>query len=266
LEVDAADAPPAVDRSAPERREPSRLPANLNAMRPKTAIAIATTAGSLALWGAGCGGSDATTSTITSSSSTTTTAVATDEFITAADARCAEANAAIANLVAEGSASSTVIQQQIDITKQTLKGLKSLGTPEDPDGSLNDFYDAVKQQISVLGQQQSALASGDSAAADTLGVQLDQAESDAQTAAVSFGFEECGQQGSALSTDSSTTGSPSDAATTTTPVTPTTTPAPTPAPVTPAPSGGTSGGTSSGGTSGGGSGGSGNSGGISPGG
>ncbi len=242
------------------------MPANLDAMRGKTAIAIATAAGSLALWGAGCGGNDATTSTVTSSSSTTTTAVATDEFITAADARCAEANAAIANLVADGSASSTVIQQQIDITKQTLKGLKSLGTPEDPDGSLNDFYDAVKQEISVLGQQQSALASGDSAAADTLGVQLDQAESDAQTAAVSFGFEECGQQGSALSADSSTTGSPSDGATTTAPVTPTTTPAPvTPAPVTPAPSGGTSGGTSSGGT-GGGSGGSGNSGGISPGG
>jgi hypothetical protein len=198
--------------------------------------------------------------------------VSTEEFTTAADARCAEANAAIANLTSEGSGSSTVLQQQLDITKQTLTGLKSLGSPDDPDGSLSDYYDAVKEQISLLGQQQSALASGDSASADALSTQLDQAESDAQTAAESFGFEECGQSGTALSTGGSTTAATTPGVTTTTtPVapsatTPTTT---TPVPVTPAPpTGGTSGGgTSSGGTSGGSSGGSGgSSGGISAGG
>ncbi len=239
-------------------------------MRGKPAFAAAVAAGSLALLGAGCGGGDSTTSTVNSSSTTATTStVATDEFITAADARCAEANAAIANLTSDGSGSTTAIQQQLDITKQTLTGLKSLGAPEDPDGSLADYYAAVKQQVTLLGQQQEALASGDSAGADTIGVQVDQAESDAQSAAQSFGFEECGQQGSALSTDTTSTTAPAGGATTTAPATPTTTtpvaPAPvTPAPVTPAPSGGTSGGTSSGGTSGGTS--SGNSGGISPGG
>ena len=199
--------------------------------------------------------------------------MSTEEFTTAADARCAEANAAIANLTSEGSGSSTVLQQQLDITKQTLTGLKSLGSPDDPDGSLSDYYDAVKEQISLLGQQQSALAAGDSASADALSTQLDQAESEAQTAAESFGFEECGQSGTALSTGGSTTSATTtpDVPTTTTPVTPsaTTPTTTTPVPVAPAPpTGGTSGGgTSSGGTSGGSSGGSGgSSGGISAGG
>ena len=237
-------------------------------MRGKTAIVAALAAGSLAFWAAGCGGGDATTSSVTSSTSTATTAaVSTEEFITAADARCAEANAAIANLASDGSESATTIQQQLDITEQTVKGLKSLGTPDDPDGSLADYYDAVKTEISVLGQQQDALASGDSAAADTLSVQLDQAQSDAQTAADSFGFKDCGQQGTAVSSDTST-GTPSDSAATTTPATPTSTttpaPAPAPTPVAPAPGGTSGGGTSSGGTSGGTSSGGSPSGGISP--
>ena len=233
-------------------------------MRRKTATLAAVAAG--AIWAAGCGGDDATTSSVTSPSTTSTTAVSTDEFITAADARCAEANAAIANLTADGSGSSTAIQQQLDITKQTLTGLKSLGSPDDPDGSLADYYAAVKELVTLLGQQQSALASGDSAGAEALTTQIDQAETDAQTAAESFGFEECGQAGTALSTDGSTTAAPTDTPTTTpTATTPTAT---TPAPVTPAPAtGGTSGGTSSGGTgaTGGTSGGTGgSSGGISP--
>jgi hypothetical protein len=231
-------------------------------MRGKTATLAALAAGTI--WAAGCGGDDSTTSTVTSSSTTSTTAVSTEEFITAADARCAEANAAIANLTSDGSGSSTSIQQQADITKQTLTGLKSLGSPDDPDGSLADYYSAVKEQVSLLGQQETALASGDSAGAEALTTQLDQAQTDAQTAAEAFGFEECGQTGTTISTDTTTAPS-SDAPATTTPAPATTTPpATTPAPVTPAPStGGTSGGTSSGGTSGGTGGTSGGSGGSS---
>ena len=234
-------------------------------MRGKAVTLAALAAGTI--WAAGCGGDDATTSSVTSSTTTSTTAVSTEEFITAADARCAEANAAIANLTSDGSGSSTSLQQQADITKQTLTGLKSLGSPDDPDGSLADYYDAVKEQVSLLGQQEAALASGDSAGAEALTTQLDQAETDAQAAAESFGFEECGQTGTTISTDTSTTVAPSDTPATTAPAPATTTPtATTPAPVTPAPStGGTSGGTSSGGTggtSGGGTGGS--SGGIAP--
>ena len=212
---------------------------------------------------AGCGGDDSTIQSVSTTTPTETTSstVATDEFITAADARCAEANAAIANLSTDAAASSTAIQQQLNITKQTLTGLKALGEPEDPDGSLADFYAAMEDQISVLKQQQSALTSGDSAAADALDTQLTQAQSDAETAATAFGLEECGQQGSSLPSGLTST----SATPTTTSVTPatTTTPAPvTPAPAAPPATGGT------GGTGGTppppATGGSGNSGGISP--
>ncbi|HWO48599.1 MAG TPA: hypothetical protein VNM42_01945, partial [Solirubrobacterales bacterium] len=129
-------------------------------MRGMTARLAVAAIGVIAIWSAGCGGDDATTSSVTSSTTTGAGGVSKDEFITAADARCAEANAAIANLTSDGSGSSTALQQQEDITKQTLKGLQALGKPDDPDGSLSDYYAAVKEQISVLGQQQSALASG----------------------------------------------------------------------------------------------------------
>ena len=233
-------------------------------MRGKLAVATAV-AVFAALAGSGCGGDDATIQSVstTTSSTSTTALVSTEEFITAADSRCAEANAAIANLSTDAAASSTAVQQQLDITKQTLAGLRALGSPEDPDGSLDDFYGAMQEQISVLKQQSTALASGDAAAYDTLSVQLTQAESDAGAAAASFGLEECGQPGSSLSGGSTTTATPDSGAA---PV------APAPAPVTPAPAPVTpaappTGGTGTGGATGGGApptNGGGNSGGISP--
>lgn len=129
-------------------------------MTRKVAIGAATLASLLALPFAGCGGSDSTTQSVTTDATSSTTPLSAEEFITAADARCAEANAAIANLSTDASPSSTVVQQRLGITQETLGGLKGLGSPEDPDGSLNDFYTAVKEQISVLKQQQTALAGG----------------------------------------------------------------------------------------------------------
>jgi hypothetical protein len=236
-------------------------------MRGKVAIA-ASAAAVVAFAATGCGGDDSTIQSVsaTTSSTSTTVAVSTEEFITAADARCAEANAAIANLSGDATVSSTAVQQQLDITKQTLTGLQALGSPEDPDGSLDDFYAAMQEQVSVLKQQAAALASGDTAASDTLGVQLAQAESDAGTAAASFGLEECGQPGSTLSDGSTTTTTPDPGAATPTATTPAAPVTPAPAPVTPAAP--PTGGTGTGGATGGGApppaGGGGSSGGISP--
>jgi hypothetical protein len=238
-------------------------------MRGKAArLAVAATA-AVAVGVGGCGGDDSTTTSVAPSTDTTAGAVSTEEFITAADARCAEANAAIANLSSDESASATTVEQELGITRQTMKGLKSLGSPEDPDGSLADYYAAVEQEISLLGQEQSALATGDTVSVQAVTAELDQARSDARDAAESFGFEECGQQGAAIDSGDTTSGgsvptstTPAPLSTTTTtpvPVTPTTT-----APVAPPPSGGTSGGTGTGGGAG--SGGGGSSGGISPGG
>jgi hypothetical protein len=238
-------------------------------MRGKAArLAVAATA-AIAVSAGGCGGDDSTTSSVTSSADATSGTVSTEEFITAADARCAEANAAIANLSSDTAASATTVEQELNITRQTLKGLKSLGSPEDPDGSLADYYAAVKQEISLLGQEQSALATGDTVSVQAVTAELDQARSDARDAAQSFGFEECGRQGSPIDSGDTTSGGAEPTTTTTAPTVPTTTVPVTPtttAPVAPPPSGGTSGGTGTGGGGTGTGGGGGSSGGISPGG
>jgi len=236
-------------------------------MRGKTVIAAAA-ASLVTLGAAGCGGDDSTIQSIsTTPSGTTTSSVTTDEFITAADARCAEANSAIANLSTDAASTSTSVDQQLSITKETLSYLKGLGSPEDPDGSLADFYSAMQEQIKVLKQQQQALASGDTAAADALDTQLGQAESDAEDAASSFGFEDCGGEGSSLGDSTGVTTTPGASSGTPTPTTTPSAPA-TPTPVTPPSTGGTgnTGGTGTGGTGGGGGGGGGgsNSGGIAP--
>ena len=237
--------------------------------------------GAVALLVLGCGGNDAPIEPISSGSTSSTAGGVTQEtFIASADSLCAEANAAIANL----SAATTTASQERGILQGVLNGLQRLGTPSDPDGSLQSFYGALQDEIRILKQQEQAVSGGDTATADSLAGQLDTARSDAQDAGSQYGFRECGRQGTSLPGAPSTgTTVPSSPATPAVPDT--TTPAPAapadpapatpPAPVTPAPtdpSGGSGGGTPtppapapspSPGT--GGSGGSGSSGGVGPG-
>lgn len=201
----------------------------------------------------GCGDDDAPIEPV--SSPTTGDEAATlsqDEFITSADARCAEANAALANLSTDESAATSATEQERSITQGLLRGLRSIGEADDPDGSLASYYAALEEQVSVLKQQEQAIATGDTAEADALDTELDAAKTEAASAAEQYGFEDCGQEGTALSDTPSTTG---DVPGTTTPAPATTTPAPTtttpvtPTPVEPVTPPDTSGGTSAGGTS-----------------
>jgi hypothetical protein len=200
---------------------------------------------------AGCGNDDAPIEPVsTSTTETDAGTLSQEEFITSADARCAEANAALANLDTETTAATSTTSQERSITQGLLTGLQGIGDAEDPDGSLAAYYAALKDQVKVLKQQEQAIASGDTTAADALDTDLDSAKSEAQSAAEQYGFEECGQEGTTLpETGTSTSVAPTattPAPATTTPVTPTTTPV-APAPVAPAPP--ATGGTSSGGTS-----------------
>ena len=211
------------------------------------AIFLATGAAIAAL--GGCGGDDAPIQSIETTATDSTgggSGVSKEEFISSADPRCAEANAAIGNLSSTADAS-TAVSQQLAITQEVLTGIKSLGTPvDDSSGNLAVFLKGLKSQISLLEQQQTALAGGDTAASDALVSQLDQAETETRSAASSYGFDECGQPPSATtgsSGGSSTApGTTTPAPATTTSTTPVTPVEPTPDP-TPAPSGGTGAGT-----------------------
>lgn len=217
----------------------------------------------------GCGNSDAPIEPVSSATTGSTTgSISQSDFIVSADARCGEANAALANLNSGTDAAATTVSQEREITQGLLQGLQAIGSAEDPDGSLESFYSALSDQVRILKQQESAIAGGDTATADSLDADLESARSDAADAASQYGFEECGQQGTTLpQSDAGTSVAPSattPSATTTAPETPapTTPTTPTPAPPTAPSTGGTGGGTPSGpsdGSSGG------TSGGISPG-
>lgn len=221
---------------------------------------------------ASCGGDDAPIEPVTTDATGSSSAsLSQDEFIASADARCGEANAAIANLTSGTEGGSAAVAQQLAITRGVLSGLQEIGTPDDPGGALDRYYAALGDEVDVLEQQETAVSSGDIATYDSLSTELDAARGKAQAAGEEYGFTECGQQGSTIAGGAT----PAATAAPTAPAPATTTPAPTdpaipvePAPTAPAPpTGGTGGGTAtpppSGGT-GGSSGGS--SGGISPGG
>ena len=184
----------------------------------------------------GCGDDDAPIETISTEAETTetTSGVSQEEFISSADAACAEANVALGNLGTDSD--SLAIDQRLGITQEVLSAIESLGAPEDPNGDLQDFTGALRDQISILEEQQDAASGGDTVTADSLSTELDAAEAEAQSAAEAYGFEECGQPPSASTTTTpsggTTPGTTDPAVTDPGAVTPTTT---APAPVAPEP-------------------------------
>ena len=144
----------------------------------------------------GCGGDDAPITSISTTETSSESDAPSEDFISAADSRCAEANAAIANLSTGTEVTAVSAGQQLEITSDLLEGLQSLDPPSDP--ALDDYFAAVDEQISILEEQESAATSGDTATADALATELDAAQSDALSAATDYGFEECGQEGTTL--------------------------------------------------------------------
>lgn len=215
---------------------------------------------------AGCGGGD--DAPIEPISQTTTeeqgepSALSKSQFIAQADARCAEANVAIAGLATGASAENLELlaTQEQQITAGVLESIQGLGAPSDPSGVLDQYLEALSEQVSINRRRARAAASGDTATYDQLSAELAQAKADARAAAEEYGFESCGQEGSAVAPS----GSEPDEGTPAPAPAPAPEPAPAPAPAPTPPSGGTgSGGGTGGGGTGGGDGGS--SGGVSPG-
>jgi hypothetical protein len=182
----------------------------------------------------GCGDDGAQTSSIsTVGTETTPTVLSSSDYIQQADQICAESNAAINAIVpgattGEQAASTT---QQLEITRDELSSLQTLGAPE---GSSPDrFLNALGSVTSQLSRKRLALDRGDLAALPAIITALDGAEARAQAAAGDYGFKDCGDFGvpSGSVPPGGTTTAPS--ATTTTP--PATTPVPAPPAPTPAP-------------------------------
>jgi hypothetical protein len=210
-----------------------------------------------------CGG-DSSPETPIASPTGTQTSQGKTEFIAQADSICAEANSSIEQFAASGQGL-TEADQIAQLRQGVVDQVKQLNPPSDP--TLDQFLKAMSDQVSAGQKIGLAVQRGE----DTtqFETELDDAKTQAETAAASYGFNECGQpitsSGTSTSSSSSSSSSGSSSGGVVTPSAPSTTP--------PA-SGGTGGGTGSGtsgsgtgsGTSGSGTGGTGgNSGGVGPG-
>jgi hypothetical protein len=188
------------------------------------------------------------------------------EFIAQADSICAEANSSIEQFAASGQGL-TEANQIAQLRQGVVDQIKQLNPPSDP--TLDQFLSAVSDQVAAGKKIGLALQRGE----DTTQFEseLDNAKTQAETAASSYGFKECGQPITSSGTSTSSSSSSSSSASSGGTVAPS---APSSSSGTAAPptSGGTSGGTGGGtsgtgsGTSGSGTGGTGgSSGGVGPG-
>ncbi len=164
------------------------------------------------------------------------------EFIAQADSICAEANSSIEQFAASGQGL-TEADQIAQLRQGVVDQIRQLNPPSDP--TLDQFLAAMSDQVAAGKKIGLALQRGE----DTTQFEseLDSAKTQAETAASSYGFKECGQPitSSGTSTSSSSSSSSSSSGGTVAPSAPSTA-----AP----PSSGTAGGTGSGtagGTSGG---------------
>ena len=123
--------------------------------------------------------------------------VSKSEFISEADAICAEANAAIASLSASPVADDPALlaEQQYEYTRGQLEQLQTLTPPEGDRSRLNAFYTALRDQIEVLNKQQLATQRADDAALAEVSTELPDAQAELRAAAADYGFQDCGKEG-----------------------------------------------------------------------
>ncbi len=190
------------------------------------------------------------------------------QFIAQADSVCADANSSIEQFAAAGQGE-TEADQISQLRQGVVDQIKQLDPPAEDSATLNQFLSAMADQVAAGQKIGLAVQRGEDPT--QFETDLDNAKSQAETAASSYGFKECGQpiSSSGTSTPSSSSSSSSSSGGTVAPSAPSSS-------ATPPSSGGTAGGTSGGstggggttggggGTTGGGTGGS-NSGGIGPG-
>jgi hypothetical protein len=166
------------------------------------------------------------------------------QFIAQADSICAEANASIEQFAAAGQGV-TEADQIAQLRQSVVDQINELGPPSEDRTTLDQFLNAMTAQASA--GEKIGLASERGEDTSQFETELDTAKSEAEAAASTYGFEECGSPISSSSTSSSSAGGTADTGGTVTPTAPST-----PAPSDTPDSGGTPGGSTGGGSTGGG--------------
>jgi len=144
---------------------------------------------------AGCGGDDGDTTTPVASPAETTSALSKEELVAQGDAICAEVNAAVGTVAstdATGSAS-----QAADLYSGMVERLKDLGAPSDDTSGYPEFIAAAEGLAQAESDVQLAAERGEAEGLATAESEASSALSSFQSAATSYGFEQCGEGPSA---------------------------------------------------------------------
>jgi hypothetical protein len=156
-------------------------------------------------------------------------------FIAQADSVCAEANASIGQFAAAGQGV-TEADQIAQLRQGVIDQINDLGPPADDKTTLDQFLQAMSDQVTA--GQKIGLASQRGEDTTQFETELDTAKSEAESAASTYGFKECGSP--ITSSGTSTSSSPSSSSSSSSSSSGTVTPS--------VPSTGSSGGTSGGST------------------
>lgn len=154
-------------------------------------VAAALSLAALAIAGCG-GGDDETTESTPVATIPTPTALTKEELIDQGDAICAEVNAALGGLGESAAAEAGgATGQAADLYVGMVESLKRLGPPEEADGYA-ELSAAADELSQAEGDVKLAAERGDSEALATAEASASSALASFQSAAQSYGFENCG--------------------------------------------------------------------------
>jgi hypothetical protein len=141
-----------------------------------------------------CGGDDSETPETLAGATGATglagAALSQDQYIAQGDEICRSINTSISQIDA-GDANAAAEEQGTDIASE-LSQLQSLGAPTDGQDELDNFLEALQDQVSSYERRSLAVERGDDAAVQELDARIADAEDAAAEAAGQFGFEACG--------------------------------------------------------------------------
>lgn len=144
---------------------------------------------------AGCGGDDDDTTAPIAAPVETTAALSKEELVAQGDAICAEVNAAVGTLASSDSAGAAT--QAADLYSGMVERLVGLGAPSDDSSGYPEFIAAAEGLAQAESDVQLAAERGEDAALVTAETEASSALASFQSAATSYGFEQCGEGPSA---------------------------------------------------------------------
>jgi hypothetical protein len=164
-------------------------------MRPGKPLILAVPLAALAIAGCGGGGDDDSTS-IPSTTVETTPTLTKEDLLAQGDAICAEVNAAVGTIGANASEATSTTIQVADVYSGMVDNLRALGEPEDTAG-YPEFIEAADQLAQAEDEAKLADEREDAVALEEADANVATALSDFQSAAATYGFEDCSEGPSA---------------------------------------------------------------------